>query len=97
MRIIARGTLKLFWKKHPNSEHPLKVWYEIVRSADWKRPNDIKELFRSADIIANDRVVFNIKGNTYRLIVNIKYDFQVVYIRFIGTHAEYNKINAKNV
>ena len=97
MRIIARSTLKLFWEKYSDSEQPLKTWYEIVKTALWNKPNDIKKTFRSADIIPNDRVVFNIKGNKYRLIVKVKYDFKVIYIRFIGKHSEYNKVDVINI
>ena len=97
MRVIARKTLKLFWEKYQDAEQPLKTWYEIVRSSIWNKPSDIKEIFRSADIISNNRVIFNIKGNKYRLIVKIKYDFKIIYIRFIGTHEEYNKIDAMNI
>ena len=97
MRIIARSTLRLFWKKYPDSEQPLKAWYEIVKMAFWDKPNDVKEIFRSADIIPGDRVIFNIKGNKYRLIVKIKYKSQIIYIRFIGKHSEYDKIDVTNI
>jgi len=97
MRIVARSTLRLFWKKYPESEQSLRAWYEIVKMASWSKPNDIKETFRSADIIPKDRVIFNIKGNKYRLIVKIKYGFQVVYIRFIGKHSEHDKIDVTNI
>ena len=97
MRIIARSTLKLFCKKYPDTEQPLKAWYEIIKSASWSKPNDIKKIFRSADIVPHDRVVLNIKVNKYRLVVKIKYDFQVVYIRFIGKHSEYDKIDVTKV
>ena len=97
MRIIARNALKLFWVKYTDAEQPLKSWFEIVKASTWNQPNDIKEVFRSADILPNNRVVFNIKGNKYRLIVSIKYSFKIIYIRFIGTHTEYNKIDAINI
>ena len=97
MRIIARSTLKLFWVKYTDAEQPLKAWFEIVKASPWKQPNDIQEIFRSADILPNNRVVFNIKGNKYRLIISVKYDFRIIYIRFIGTHTEYNKIDAINI
>ena len=97
MRIIARSTLKLFWKKYTDVEQPLKSWFEIVKASIWEKPNDIKEVFRSADILSNNRVVFNIKGNKYRLIVSVRYDLKIVYVRFIGTHAEYDKIDAINI
>ena len=97
MRIIARSTLKLFWIKYTDAEQPLKSWFEIVKASIWEKPNDIKEVFRSADILSNSRVVFNIKGNKYRLIVSVRYDLKIVYVRFIGTHAEYDKINVKEI
>ena len=97
MRIIARSTLKLFWIKYSDAEQPLKAWFEIVKASIWEKPNDIKEVFRSADVLSNNRVVFNIKGNKYRLIVSVRYDLKIVYIRFIGTHTEYDKIDAINI
>lgn len=97
MRIIARSTLKLFWIKYIDAEQPVKAWFEIVKASIWEKPNDIKEVFRSADILSNSRVVFNIKGNKYRLIVSVRYDLKIVYVRFIGTHAEYDKIDAVNI
>jgi len=96
-RIVAKRTLKEFWEKHPDSEQYLKTWYEIAKHADWGTPNEVKETFASASIISNSRVVFNIKGNTYRLIVKFNYHKQWMFIRFIGTHAEYDKIDATTV
>lgn len=93
-RIIAKRTLKEFWEKYPDCEQYLKTWYDIAWRADWKSPNDIKETFASASIIANNRVVFNIRGNNYRLVVKFNYERQWIFIRFIGTHAEYDKIDA---
>lgn len=94
MRIIAVRTLKLFWKKYPDAEQALKSWFEIVKGSSWHTPNDVKDVFRSADILPNNRIVFNIKGNSYRLVVKVHYDFQIVFIRFIGKHSDYDKINA---
>jgi mRNA interferase HigB len=79
------------------SEQPLKVWYQIFKQGNFNAPNEIKQLFPKASIITNNRIIFNICGNKYRLITYIRYDIQVIYIRFIGTHAEYDKINAKEV
>ncbi|KIE06232.1 Uncharacterized protein NF27_AZ00020 [Candidatus Jidaibacter acanthamoeba] len=93
MRIIARSNLKEFWNIYKDAEQPLKTWFDLVKKADWDKPNDVKQTFNSADIIPNNRIVFNIKGNNYRLIVQINYRFKIVYIRFIGTHTEYNKID----
>jgi mRNA interferase HigB len=97
MRIIAISTLKSFWYKYPDCEQSLKTWYHEVKKMEWGKPNDVKEFFRSADILPNDRIVFNIKGNHYRLIVKVHYIRKVCYIRFIGTHKEYDKIDAANI
>jgi mRNA interferase HigB len=99
MRIISRKTLREFWEQ-PNfadSEQPLKAWYDEVTKADWKKPNEIKAQYKNASILKESRVVFNIHGNTYRLVVKINYDFEVIYIRFVGTHKQYDKINANEV
>ncbi|MGP1382146.1 MAG: type II toxin-antitoxin system HigB family toxin [Thainema sp.] len=97
MRIISRSTLRDFWKSHPDAEGALKTWYYDASHADWKSPTDVKAVYGSASIIANNRVVFNIKGNTYRLIVAIRYDIGIIFIRFIGTHAEYDKVDAETI
>lgn len=97
MRIISRSTLRTFWEIHPDAEEALRTWYYEASHADWQTPADIKLAHRSASIIANNRVVFNIKGNTYRLIVAIRYDISIIFIRFIGTHAEYNKVDAETI
>jgi mRNA interferase HigB len=97
VRIIAIKTLKEFWKKHPGSEQLLRAWYAEAKNADWEKPSDITRLYRTASILTNSRVVFNIKGNEYRLVVAINYDYKIVYIRFTGTHKEYDKINAKEI
>jgi mRNA interferase HigB len=97
VRVIALKTLKDFWRKHPDAENPLRAWYTEAKSAEWRNPREIKAEYRTASILRNNRVVFNIKGNTYRLVVAVKYEFQLVYIRFIGTHAEYDKIDAQEI
>lgn len=97
MRIIARKTLKLFWEKHEDSEQQLKSWYDEAASASWKGPKDIKANYPSASFLRDNRVVFNIKGNYYRLIVKINYSYKMVWIRFIGTHAEYDKTDAETI
>jgi mRNA interferase HigB len=94
MRVIAKSTLREFWLKHANSEQALKSWYQEAEKAIWSNFNDIKIEYPSASILADSRVVFNIKGHTYRLIVKISFVHQMVWIRFIGTHAEYDKIDA---
>ena len=90
-RIIAKKTLREFWEKHADSEEYLKTWHETAKTSDWKKPNDVKKTYAHASIIANERVVFNIKGNSYRLVVKFNYKRQWAFIRFIGTHAEYDK------
>ena len=97
MRVIARKTLKDFWENHANAEQPLKAWFHEAKSARWKSFADIKSLYRSADALPGNRVVFNVKGNTYRLIVHLHYKTGIVFIRFIGTQAEYDKINAATI
>ena len=97
MRVIARGTLRDFWERHPDAERPLRVWYDEVRKAQWTGPADIRRHYAHASIIGSDRVVFNVGGNKYRLITVVHYQRQTVYIRFIGTHADYDKINAATV
>ena len=97
MRVIAKKILKEFWEKHNDCEQQLKAWFQEASKAEWTTPNEIKSDYPSASIVGNDRIVFNIKGNAYRLIVKINFDYQMVLIRFIGTHAEYDKINAKTI
>ena len=97
MRIIAKAILREFWELHPDSEQQLKAWYQETSKAEWKTPNKIKIEYPSASFLVDNRVVFNIKGNHYRLIVKINYDYQMIWIRFIGTHSQYDKINAKTI
>ena len=94
MRVIAKRTLKTFWNQHKDCEQKLKAWYKEAREARWKKAIDIKRDYPSASVLPGNRVVFNIKGNHYRLVVRINYDYGVVWIRFIGTHDQYDKINA---
>lgn len=97
MRIISRKMLREFWKKHPGSRQQLQAWYIDVKHANWTSPTDIKEIYANASFLADNRVVFNIKGNKYRVIVIVQYRFGQIYIRFVGTHQEYNRINVKTV
>lgn len=97
MRIISKKTLKDFWIIHPDSEQALRAWHSKTKSAEWKTPTDIKNDYKNASFIANNRVVFNIKGNKYRLVAAINYDFSVVYIRFVGTHNGYDNIDATTI
>lgn len=93
MVIISKTVLSEFGTDHADSVDALNIWYETVRGANWKSLNDIKKMFRTVDYVGNDRYVFNIKGNKYRLVVMIFFDIRTIYIRFIGTHAEYDKID----
>jgi mRNA interferase HigB len=100
MRIIALSTLKTFWEKNPkflDAKEPVLAWYRHTLKADWSSPNDVKAAFGTASILKDGRVVFNIAGNKYRLIVWINYPYRVVYVRFIGTHAQYDRADAQNV
>lgn len=97
MRVIAVSALRTFWERHPDAEQPLKAWYEEARNASWTRPADIKERYRSASVLKNRRVVFNIKGNDYRLIVAVAYKTQILYVKFVGTHKAYDAIDAETV
>ena len=97
MRIFSHKTLRAFWQIHADAEEPLRAWHRAVRVADWRSPADVRARYADASIIAGNRVVFNIKGNAYRLVVRIFYPHRKVYIRFIGTHAEYDHINAVEV
>ena len=97
MRIISRKMLREFWEKHPDTQQAIQSWYADVKRANWTSPAEIKRTYRNASIVANNRVVFNIKGNNYRIVIAIQYEFGIVYIRFVGTHAEYDKINATRV
>ena len=97
MRIIAKSTLRTFWERHPNAEEPLLAWYRETEKADWESPAQVKERYRSASFVGENRVIFNIKGNDYRLVVKINYPYRVVYVRFVGTHVEYDKIDVREV
>lgn len=97
MLIIALKAIKKFWQKHSETERQLKAWYDEVKKADWEKPEDLLREFPNARIIKNDRAIFNIKGNKYLLVIAVKYDFKIVYVRFIGTHTNYDKINAEEI
>ena len=97
MRVIAKKTIKKFWINYSDCEQQLKTWYQEATDSSWKSPADIKRLYPSASILADNRVVFNIKGNTYRIVVRINYDYSIIWIRFIGTHAQYDKIDATQI
>ena len=97
MRIIAKRTLKQFWERNPLAEEPLKAWFDEAQSASWDSPNELKLQYRSASIIAKKRVVFNIHGNDYRLVVDIEYRLKIIFIVWVGTHGDYDKINVTKV
>lgn len=97
MRVIAKRPLRVFWRLHPSAEQPLKAWFAEAIRSDWSGPAAVKNRYPHASVLPGNRVVFNIGGNKYRLIVRINYAYRTVYIRFIGTHAEYDKINAEKV
>lgn len=97
MRVVAKRTLREFWEINPDSEQQLMVWYHEATKADWENPNEIKLQYASASILKNSRVVFNICGNKYRLIVEINFPRKWVFIRFIGTLKEYDKIEANDI
>lgn len=100
MRIIALSTLKAFWEEHPEhieAKEPTLAWYRHALNADWSTPADVKQDFRNASTLKDGRVVFNIAGNKYRLVVWINYAYHVTYIRFIGTHAQYDKIDVQSI
>jgi len=94
MRIISRKTLREFWEKHSDAREPLQAWYADVKHANWKSPADIKKGYQNASFVGNNRVVFNIKGNHYRIIVAVQYKYGILYIRFVGTHEEYDRVDA---
>lgn len=97
MHIVAIKFLRAFWEEHPDAEQPLKSWIAEAKKAIWTQPSEIKDQFRSVSVLKNRRIVFNIKGNDYRLIVSVAYQYQAVYIKFIGTHQAYDEINAETV
>jgi mRNA interferase HigB len=97
MRVIAKRTIREFWETHADAQAALEAWYHDTKRATWTSPSDIKAIYANASILPNNRVVFNIKGNTYRLVVAINYAYGIVYIRFIGHHQTYNKIDAATI
>ena len=97
MRIIALKTLRQFWNRYPQAQQPLQTWYADAKKATWNTPSDIKSVYRNASILADHRVAFDVKGNDFRLVVKINYQYGIVYIRFVGTHAEYDRIDATSI
>ena len=97
MRIIALRALRDFWRKHADAEVPLRSWYAVASRAQWRTPADVKAAYRNASFIANNRIVFNVKGNDYRLVVAVHYNRGMMFVRFVGTHREYDKIDASMI
>jgi mRNA interferase HigB len=98
MQIVALRTLRQFWEKHPQAETPVRLWYASASKAEWSSSADVKRQFGTAvDFIADNRVIFDLSGNKYRLIVHVSYTYKRVLVKFIGTHAEYDRINAETV
>lgn len=96
-RIFSKSTLRDYWEEHADCEQYLKTWYDTTMNANWRTPTDVKKTYASASILKQGRIVFNIKGNTYRLVVKVNFEKQWLFIRFIGTHSEYDKINAESI
>jgi mRNA interferase HigB len=96
-RIFVKRTLRAFWEKYPETEQYLKVWFEDVHKATWETPMDVKKSFATASILKNGRIVFNIRGNSFRLVARFNFTKQWVFIRFVGTHEEYDKIDANTI
>lgn len=97
MKIVSISTLRSFWQRCPEAEQPLRAWHEEARHADWTRPQDIRDRYASASFVGTNRVVFNIKGGQFRLVVAVAYRFGAIYIKFVGRHAEYDRIDAATV
>lgn len=96
-RIFAKSTLREFWEKHPITEQYLKTWFDSASNSNWKSPNEVKQSYTNASILKSGRIVFNICGNSYRLIVKFNFEKQWAFIRFIGSHADYDKIDANTI
>lgn len=96
-RIFSKSTLREYWEKHPDTEQYLKTWYDTAMNADWKTLNDVKQAYANASILKDSRIVFNIKGNSYRLVAKINFEKKWIFIRFVGTHEEYDKIDVNTV
>lgn len=97
MRVISRSTLREFWERQPDSEESLRSWQTLVEHAVWKTPRDVKDTIRTADILQNGRVVFDIREDRFRVVVKIHYNTGMVYIRFVGTHRDYDTIDANTI
>ena len=96
-RIFAKSTLRNFWENHPDSEQYLKTWFDPAMNSSWNTPNEVKQTYINASVLKDSRIVFNIKGNSYRLVAKFNFEKQWIFIRFIGTHDEYDKIDANSI
>jgi mRNA interferase HigB len=96
-RILSKSHLRDFWEIHNDSESYLKKWYEVAKKANWQTPAEVKVDFPTASVLKDSRMVFNIKGNDYRLIAKFNFEYQLIYVRFVGTHSEYDKVDANTV
>jgi mRNA interferase HigB len=98
MQIIAKRTLREFWQRHPRAEVPLRGWFAMVSRADWQSPTDVKAMFgTTVDFVADNRLIFDIGGNKYRLVVHVAYGYRRGLIKFVGTHAEYDRIDPETI
>jgi mRNA interferase HigB len=97
MRVISVKALREFWERYPDAQEPLQAWYHDVKQATWRTPADIKRVYANASLLGDNRVVFNIKGNKYRVVIACNYAFGIVYVRFVGTHQHYDRIDAETV
>ena len=96
-RIFAKSTLRDFWELHPDSEQYLKTWFDTAMNSGWKSPNEVKQTYVNASILKSGRIVFNIKGNSYRMVTKFNFEKQWIFIRFIGSHKEYDRIDANKI
>ena len=96
-RLFAKNTLRHFWEAHPDSEQYLKTWFDTSMSSNWNTPKEVKQTYVNTSVMKDSRIVFNIKGNSYRLVAKFNFEKLWIFIRFIGTHAEYNKIDANTI
>ncbi|MFH1117674.1 MAG: type II toxin-antitoxin system HigB family toxin [Pseudomonadota bacterium] len=97
MRVYSKSTLRDFWERHPDAEQPLKTWYAMAKAAEWNSPAEVKQRYADVSIVHNNRLIFNIKGNDYRVVAAVHYDKQRVFVRFVGTHREYDRIDAETI
>jgi len=96
-RIFAKSALREYWEKHPDTEQYLKTWYDSALNSDWRTPNEVKQTYVNATILKDSRIVFNIKGNSHRLVAKFNFQKQWIFIRFIGTHNEYDRIDVNTI